>query len=255
LMGEFGDTVSPSSQNGASDAILQQTADLQTISDAKAAGVSYYMHWLLWDAIAPPTTTSTGFGSSPSSPRNVLGGVSSALNLVSNPDMENVSSGTPVSWGVGGTIPVILSSQSGYGPGNAASNFYYARVTAQQGSGGVWLTSNMFPVKGNRQLFVNSYIRSSMVNVGMGVAEYDANKNWLRNDIGPTFTPTSWSYYNYLQQISSSCGAAAILQDQCSWNVTLSPNTAWVIVTVNGQPNSAPPTYLDVDTVSAWQRP
>lgn len=254
LMGEFGYSVSPTSQNGSSDAITQEKADLQTINDAKAAGVSYYLHWLLWDAIAP-SASSTSFGNNPSTPRNVLGGVSSVLNLASNPDMENVSSGAPVSWGVGGTIPVVLSSQSGYGPGNAASNFYYARVTAQQGSGSVWLTSNMIPVKGNRQLFLNAYIRSSMSNVGMGVAEYDANKNPLRNDTGPTFNPTGWSYYNYLQQISSTCSGAAILEDQCSWNVTLLPNTAWVIVTVNGRPDLAPPTYLDVDTVSVWQRP
>ncbi|HUA79928.1 MAG TPA: hypothetical protein VL997_06115 [Dyella sp.] len=53
LMGEFGYAVDPSIQNGSSEAITQQTADLQTIHDAKAAGGT------TWTALATGTTSTS----------------------------------------------------------------------------------------------------------------------------------------------------------------------------------------------------
>lgn len=252
VMGEFGYQTGDTSPNGSSDTLQQEQATLSSINDAREAGVSYYLNWLIWDAIAQSART-PAFGANPNAPRDVLGGVAAALGLLYNPDMEIVSNGAPVGWSVGGTVPATLSTQSGYGAGNAATNYNYARVSTNQTTGGVWLVSNQFPVKGGRQLFVNAYVRSGMHNVGLGVAEYDANRASIKNDIGPTYNPSTWSFVNYLQQISSNCSGAAIAQDQCSWNVTLQPNTAYVSITINGQPAATAPSYLDVDAVSAWQ--
>jgi len=256
LMGEFGYQTSVSSANGSADTLQQQTAELKMIDDAKAANVEYYLNWLLWDAIAPtqPSSRTPTFGPNPGAPRDVLGGVAAKLGLVYNPDMEIVSGGVPAGWSVGGTVPAVLSNQSGYA-GNAQTNYNYARVSTTQTSGVVWLVSDQFAVKGGQQLFVNAYIRSSMRNVSMGIAEYDVNHSPVQNDSGPSYNPGSWGYVNYLQQIASTCSGAAIAQDQCSWHVTLQPNTAYAIVTINGQPAATAPSYLDVDTVSAWQTP
>ncbi|WP_266157986.1 hypothetical protein [Dyella silvatica] len=254
VMGEFGYQTGDTSPNGSADTLQQQRATLNAINDAQQAGVSYYLNWLIWDAIAPAQRT-PAFGANPNSPRDVMGGVSAALGILYNPDMEIVSNGAPAGWSIGGTVPATLSSQSGYGVGNASTNYNYARVSTSQTSGAVWMVSNQFPVKGGRQLFMNSYIRSSMRNVGMAITEYDQNRNSIKSDAGPTFNPTSWGFVNYLQQISSSCSGAAVAQDQCSWNVTLQPNTAYVIISFNAQPGATAPSYLDVDTVSAWQRP
>lgn len=252
VMGEIGYQTGDTSPNGSSDTLQQEQATLSMINDAKEAGASYYLNWLIWDAIAQSQRT-PAFGANPNAPRDVLGGVAAALGLLYNPDMEIVSNGAPVGWSVGGTVSATLSTQSGYGAGNAATNYNYARVSTNQTSGGVWLVSNQFPVKGGRQLFVNAYIRSGMRNVGLGVAEFDANRNSIKDDMGPTYNPSTWSFVNYLQQISSNCSGAAVAQDLCSWNVSLQPNTAYVSITINGQPAPTAPSYLDVDAVSAWQ--
>jgi hypothetical protein len=254
LMGEMGYQIDASSPNGSTDTLTQQTAELATINDAKTAGLSYYLNWLLWDGKdLPPIETS--FGSTPNTPRDLLGGVSGAFSLIANPDMESVTNGIPTNWSAGGTVPITLSSQSGYGLGNAATNSHYARVGISQSSGSTWLVSDTIPVKGGRQLFLDSYIRASMDNVYMGVAEYDQNHVLIQDDAGPSFTPASWFFVDYLQQIASTCSTASIALDQCSWNVTLQPNTAYVIVTVNGFARATAPSYLDVDAVSVWQRP
>jgi hypothetical protein len=254
LLGEIGYETDDSSPNGSTATLNQETATLQTIHDAQNAGVSYYLNWLLWDAISVYAQTPT-FGTHPNSPRDVLGGVSAALGIASNPDMEIVNNGVPLNWSLGGTVPASLTSQAGYGAGNSATNSHYARISTMSTSGALWVVSDEFPVKGGRQLFLNSYIRSSMRNVGMAVVQYDANRNRIHADSGPTFNPSGWGYVNYLQQIASTCSGAAIAQDQCSWNVTLEPNAAYVSITFNAQPGAVPTSYLDIDAVSAWQRP
>lgn len=254
LLGEFGYETNDSSPNGSTDTLNQESATLQTINDAQNAGVSYYLNWLLWDAIGLDAQT-PAFGANHNSPRDVLGSVAAALGIVSNPDMEAVNNGAPIGWSLGGTVPANLSSQAGYGAGNSATNSHYTRVSTTSTTGALWVVSDQFPVKGGRQLFLNSFIRSSMRNVGMAVVEYDANRNRIHDDTGPTFNPSGWGYVNYLQQIASTCSGNAITQDQCSWNVALQPNTAYVAITFNAQPGAVPTSYLDIDAVSAWQRP
>ena len=253
LMGEFGYQAVYPTSNGSTETLRQQTSALSIINDAKAAGVSYYLNWELWDNSQSQLVTA--FGAAPNAPRDVLGGVASSMSLVANSDMETSVNGTPVHWSAGGTVPVTLSSQSGYGTGNAATNFYYARVGTQQTSGVAWLASDMVPVQGGKRLFLNAYIRASMTGVSMGVAEFDQNKNAVQSDSGPSYNPGPWGYVSYLHQISSTCSATATAQDQCSWNVLLQPTTAYIIITINGHPAATAPSYLDVDTVSAWQQP
>jgi hypothetical protein len=254
LMGEFGYETDDASPNGSPETLKQQRVELMAINDAQIAGVSYYLNWLLWDAIGNDSLTPS-FGRSPDAPRDVVGGVSAQLDLVYNPDMEIVSNGAPAGWAVGGSVPVSLTSQSGYGGGNAKTNYSYARVSTSSTIGSVWLVSNMVPVKGGRQLFANAYLRASMNNVYLAVVEYDSNKNRLRNDAGPRFTPAGWQYVNYLQTVASTCSGSSVDSDLCSWHVTLRPDTAYVVLTVNGNPRAPGPSYLDVDTVSVGQRP
>jgi len=254
LMGEFGYQTNDSSPNGSADTLNQQRAELMAISDANNAGVSYYLNWLLWDAIGSDSMTPS-FGRLPDTPRDVLGGVSAQLNLAYNPDMEIVSNGAPAGWGASGTVPITLTSQNGYGYGNAQTNFRYARVSTSSTSGAVWLASSMMPVKGGHQLFANAYIRASMTNVHLAVVEYDQNKNWIQSDDGPSFTPSGWQYVSYLHKIAAGCSGSLVNMDGCSWHVALQPGTAYVILTVGGNPVATSPSYLDVDTVSVWQRP
>jgi len=253
LMGEFGYQAVYPTINGSTETLRQQTSALSIIDDAKAAGVSYYLNWELWDNSQSQLVTA--FGATPNAPRDVLGGIASSVSLAANSDMETVVNGSPAHWSAGGTVPVTLSSQSGYGAGNSATNFYYARVGTQQTSGVVWLASDMMPVQGGERLFLNAYIRASMTGVSMGVAEFDENKNAIQSDSGPSYNPGPWGYVSYLQQISNTCSTMAAAQDQCSWSVVLQPNTAYVIITINGHPAATAPSYLDVDTVSAWQQP
>lgn len=173
------------------------------------------------------------------------GTVPGLLNIIQNPDMEEVNGSVPANWIAGGSVPISFYS-GGPSFADAATNQWYARIRVDDSSGGAWLSSHLTPVTGGNRVFANAYIRSGMDNVRITIIEYDQNGNGIKSNPGPSFTPVGWSYNNYFQRVGS-------------WSVKLAPNTHYIIVNVSGiaRPgtSSVNPGYLDVDDVSAWQRP
>ena len=215
----------------------QQNAILDVLEqvDNMAAPIPYYCQWRLWDG---STSGDYGWGYSPHSPKDILGGMSDALGLVYNGDMEIVSSGKPGGWDSGGTVTVALTSGTGYA--EAATNTYYGRLTANSSTGSVWMTSSVVTVSGGKKFYANAYMRSNMKNISISVVQYDANMNYIATSTGPTFTPSGWSWNDYLPRAGT-------------WSASLNANTRKVIVSINGT-CQANPAYLDVDAVSAWER-
>ena len=231
LLGEFGRT-----NTGPADEGAQQQTVLDLMSRARAKGIPYYLNWMFWDRVPGSDPVGTAWGYDPHSPKNVLGGASDLLGLVDNPDMEVANGSRPASWDVGGSVPVTLFLMSG----DPATNLRYAR--AQTSSlGSVWLVSYLTPVTGGKRVFVNSYIRSNLQDIRMNVAQYDQFLNSTQNLSGPAFTPSGWSFNNYLHRAGS-------------WSATLRPDTRYIIVSVSGTVVSAPG-YLDVDAASVFQQP
>jgi hypothetical protein len=232
LLGEFGRTTASPADEGP-----QQQTVLNLMSRALAKGIPYFMNWMLWDKTPGTDPASTAWGYDPHSPKDVLGGASDLLGLVDNPDMEVANGSRPAAWDVGGSVPVTLSLMSG----DPATNLRYARVQASSPSGSVWLVSNLTPVTGGKRVFVNSYIRSNLVGIRMNIVQYDQSLNRTQDLSGPAFTPSGWSFNNYLRRAGS-------------WSGTLRSDTRYVIVSVSGNLVSAPG-YLDVDAVSVFQQP
>lgn len=241
LLGEFGRTALNQSEEQA-----QQSTVLDVATRARNKGIPYYLNWMLWDNNACLTSNACpSFGYNPNSPRDVLGGMSSLLNIVQNPDMELRNGSTPANWMAAGSIPISFYS-GGPSYGDAATNQWYARIRVDQSSGGAWLSSYLTPVTGGNRVFANAFIRSSMDNVTMSIVEYDQNGNGITYSSGPSFNPVGWSFNNYLQRVGS-------------WSVTLTPNTRYIIVNISATArpgtSSSNPGYLDVDAVSTWERP
>ena len=240
LLGEFGCTSDPSEERKQhDDELAQQNMVLDIATRVRNKRIPYYLNWLLWDAIHAQPHRVTSFGSNPHIPKDVLGGISSLLSLVKNPDMEEQADSAPAYWSAGGTVPFKFYSGRSYE--DSATNQWYARIQVDQDSGSVWLVSHLTRGTGGKRLYVNAYIRASMDNVSMGVVEYDEDRNGIAENSGPKFTPVGWSFNNYLQRVGS-------------WSVMLNNNTRYVIVSVGGTVRQNP-SYLDVDTVSAWQHP
>lgn len=234
LLGEFG----WQSNNGGEG--RQQTEVINLANRARAKGIPYYLNWLLYDGIFGPSSGGYGWGDHDRhSPKNIMGGFSQVQHLVANGDMELTAVGQPQNWSAGGTIPVTLMA-GGPAQSDAATNDWYGRLQVNgQSSGRVWMVSDLTPVQGGHRLYANSFIRSNMRDVRMEVVEYDAYYNSLTTDTGPTFTPTGWSFNNYLQRGGT-------------WSVQLGSQTRYVIVLISATVMSNP-AYLDVDTVSAWE--
>ncbi len=151
--------------------------------------------------------------------------------------MEVANGTRPASWDAGGTVPVTLLQMSG----DPATNLRYARVQASGAPGSVWFISYLTPVTGGKRVFVNAYLRSNLKDIRMGFAQYDQSLNRTQDLSGPAFTPSGWSFNNYLHRAGS-------------WSATLRPDTRYIIVSVSGTVVSAPG-YLDLDGVSVFQAP
>jgi len=227
FLGEFGYNCSNSSQESA-----QQSTELGIVEDALTEDLPYMLHWMLWDD--SPEDDVHGWGYSENSPKDVMGGMSEALQLVLNPDMETISGGHPTYWTHGGTVSRTFTYESG-----AATNTYYARLRADDSPGSVWIVCSGFQVDGSKEIYVNGYIRSDMQNVKMTVNEYNSSWGFIKATSGSTFNP-GWSFKNYIHETGP-------------WSVTLTADTYYVIISI-GATCSTDPSYLDVDCVSAWIR-
>jgi hypothetical protein len=160
------------------------------------------------------------------------------LNLVYNSDAETISGGVPSGWGGAGSGNTNFMAM---GPStiDAASNSYYARLQALDVNEMVWMTLPYIDVAGGERIYADFYFRSSMQNVRVAINEFDANWNLTRQQYGPGYSPTTWSYKNYLHTVGS-------------WSLVLQSSTRHVIVgRATWSPNSA---YLDVDCASVAVR-
>jgi len=226
------------SGHSAPDATVEQyqqtiVADLATRAINK--GFKYHLGWMFWDHTPGPQYQEFGWGDDPHTPKDVMGGMSDLLGILYNPDMEILDFTSPKSWSAGGTVPTSFHSA---GPSDTASNDYYARLQANQDSGEVWMLSPYTPVYGGI-LYFNSYIRSNLDNVRMGIIEYDHNGTELRRTEGASFNP-AWAWNNYLQRTGS-------------FSVDLLPPTEFVHIAILGSIVENP-SYLDVDTVSLYEK-
>jgi hypothetical protein len=201
-------------------------------------GIPYFGHWSFWDKFDGLEYSLFGWGYSPHEPRDVMGAISSRLNLLQNPDFELFTGNAPNNWAVGGSMPATLIAA---GPDwDQATGHYFGRVEiAPHNPGYVWLTTDLVPVTGTKKLFVNGYLRSTMNYVDMRVAEFTSNFDYITTTAGPGFTSPDWTMRNYLH-------------DAGSWNLNLQNETAYIQVQVVGVVPDIPYiSYLDVDTVSA----
>lgn len=226
VLGEFGATATSSSEEAA-----QQSFVLDHCDDAITGGIPYFLHWSLWDT----PLGKFGWGYSYHSSKNVMGGVAAELGLLTNADMESISNRVPIGWRAGGNGTLASMTNAS----DCATNASYARISTSTSSGAVWLYQWPVKVVGGKTLYTNAFIRSNMRNISLFVYEYDSNGTFIRSQVGPSFTPSAWSWYNYLQTVGSS-------------SFPMTATTSQVNFGILGQ-CIASPSYLDVDTTSAWQ--
>lgn len=258
ILGEFGEETPAEEGNAGED--QQETVVRSYLLAARDKAIPYYIHWQLWDST--PTGNAQeqtfGFGYSPHSPKDVLGGVAvdlkenTGVQLVANADMElRDPDAEPSNWSPDGNAPGAITlrrfGQTGIGLG--ATNDYYARLRADPPQPGaptdplprVWMDSDVSTIPGapqpGRKLFANAYIRSNMDKVRLTITEYNDAGVVQAKTGGPIFEPVQGAWNNYLHQVGS-------------WNVTLQQGTTRVRVSVSATPAGATP-FLDVDTVTA----
>jgi hypothetical protein len=101
----------------------------------------------------------------------------------------------------------------------AAANDYYARIQCNTPKASVWMNAPTFTVTGGSKLYVNCFFRSSMTNIKISVSEYDSTWRVLPKSSGPAYTPSGWSWNNYLGRVGS-------------WSTQLNASTYYVMVSV-----------------------
>ncbi|MHB9038590.1 MAG: hypothetical protein ACYC64_18215 [Armatimonadota bacterium] len=228
--GEYGKTAPDSTYEAA-----QQTWCNYVAGQCINLGLPYYNNWQLWD------TSSVGFGYgwgfSKDSPKDVLGSMAASRCPVPNADMELSGGylGAPLYWGSGGVTRTFTRTTPGI------TNSYCGRLTvAAPTTGFAWIFSSAFSVTGGGKLFANAYMRSNMINVSIGITEYDAYGQATRQTIWPSYTPTDTNPFSYIHKVGSR-------------SLVLLASTVNVIMTAQGTtPDST--RYMDVDAFSAWVR-
>jgi hypothetical protein len=238
IMGEFGHITQFTTQEAD-----QQTIVTTVANRAKTRNILYHAHWLLFDKEINPNNY-YGLGYTPHYMKDAMGGLSSLENLIYNSDLEIPATGAvPTNWGFGSS-PTGNTTFTAGGPSqaNACTNSWYGRITRTVASGSVWMNVPAFAIGSptNKKLYVNFFLRSSITNISPTIHEYDGNWDSLGMQTGTSYTPLTWTWYNY----RTSVGAQSF---------TLNNATRNIIVTINGTSISNP-AYLDVDTVSAFVR-
>jgi hypothetical protein len=251
ILGEFGQITPGTCDRPSIDEASQAQTVTNKILQARSVGISYFLHWMLWDSSPPYRDQLLGLGYGPDCPKDALGSMITLTSRLSNPDMERIVSGKPQDWRANGRGPgegyqIELKSQ-GSAEDAAATNGKYARLIVRTPPGRAWISSRSIAVRGGDALWVNAYVRSNMKDVGLGVTQIRSDDRVVRTP-GPSFTPTEFAWKSWLHHVGS-------------WKVCLHPLTTKVIVGVRGNANStqgspvAARYYLDVDAVSAATRP
>ena len=111
----------------------QRDKEITLMNSFISAGVPYAMHWL-WTGMWPPPhpgawDTSWFRNDDINQPNDIVCAVGTKLSQLTNGDMELGTNGVPTGWGYG-----IIGGQNvtgaRLGPGNAATNSYYFRLTS-----------------------------------------------------------------------------------------------------------------------------
>lgn len=221
-------TIEPSTEQ------TQQTTEVNVVDWAYSADLPYFLHWMLWDRTPDVDNQIAGWGYEHHEPKDVMGKMAEMLSIVPNGDMEQLDGIQPNRWSADGTVPVSFSYNTA-----PATNILCGRLMVLQTSGSAWIQSDKVSVRGGRMLFLNSFIRTSMDNVYMGVREYDESQNLIHTSIGPKIASADWQWYNYLHATMP-------------WHVNLEPQTRFIEVVIGGDVRNNP-SLLDVDTVSVWE--
>jgi hypothetical protein len=233
LVGEFG-------RESSGGEVNQQTTVKDIATRARNKNIPYHLHWMYTDNVFAPNTW--GWAYSRHDPKNVMGGMSVLNNTVSNPDTEIVANGQPSGWSAGSTGNISFLS-GGPSSTDAATNNYYARIQCNTANAAVWMNAPTItvPTGTTPKLYLNCFFRSSMTNIQVAVSEFTSTGTPNGKTFGPAYTPTGWSWNNYLVRGGS-------------WSRQLNANTRYVIVSVQGIGAATSPSYLDVDTISAYMR-
>jgi len=233
-VGEYGQGCEDSTEESSQEQRVLDVSEWAIDND-----VPYYQHWMLWDHTPPADNQVYGWGYSHNSPKDVMGGMTDLLNLVANPDMEDNDGGVPQYWYDGGTVDrTFWRATPG---GGAATNTAMARIrVTNESSGYVYIYSAKFDVEGGKELYLNAYICTNMTDARMRVWEYDSSDALIATTDGPTYTP-AWGNKHYLHEVGS-------------WSLSLNANTRKVRVGALAYCDADATNYLDLDTVSAWER-
>jgi hypothetical protein len=234
IMGEFG-AQTPTYTEG-----QQQDTVKDVATRAKNKGIPYHVHWTFLDGSLPPTEN-YALGFSDHVMKDAMGGLSSVENLIYNPDLELLTGGVPTSWGFGSSSGNNTTFTAG-GPSqaNACTNSYYGRITRTAASGSVWMNVPPFNATNpsGKKLYLNFFLRSSMTNIYPAIYEYDSGGHFIRTQTGVSYTPSTWMWYNYLACVGTQ-------------SFPLATNTSLIRISIVGTSMSNP-SYLDVDTISAF---
>jgi hypothetical protein len=212
----------------------QQNTVVNVINWANSkSDLEYHLYWMLWDKTPENSAVQLlGWGYNPDQPKDVMGKMSEMLSQVYNGDFELGTSG----WTAGSTTShtfAVLTSDI-----YAATNSKFARLKMTNASGQGWMHTNFINVSGNKDTYINAWIRSNMSNVYLRIDEYRSNGSWIRSHTGTSFNPW-WAWINYVRTVGS-----------C--NFTTHSNTRKIVINIIGS-STANPCYLDVDCVSASQ--
>ncbi|WNG48419.1 hypothetical protein F0U60_33075 [Archangium minus] len=218
-----------------------------------------YVHWMFTDftphrianhqtyglIYANPTPPAAGTPVTPDmhSPKAVLGAIAQEMALGNvNFDMGNASCTTPANWW--STPDVTHTFSCGHTYWDTATGDAYGRITVLAPTEGtVWMATRGGSVAGKTRLYVNFFFRSTLSSVRPEIHEYNSAGQLLLITRGPAYTPTGWSWNNYLHRAES-------------WSLNLQPGTDHVIFAVAADIHTSHsvPAYLDVDTVSLSAR-
>jgi hypothetical protein len=208
---------------------------------AKDKGIPYHLHWLFLDNEINPQNY-FGLGYQPHQMKDAMGGLITVENLIPNADLESLTGvpAVPTGWGFGSNP----SGNTTFAPvaGVAQTNTYCGRVTRALPTGSVFLNAPGFAVSGSstKKLYINFFFRSNMTGIYPVIHEYDQNWYPIGTLTGTSYTPGTWTWFNYREIVGSQSFA-------------LASGTKNIIISIVGTSVSNN-SMLDVDTISAFEQ-
>jgi hypothetical protein len=249
IMGEFGapsphlcPTPTPPPPCGCPNFTEGQQEDtvVNVATRAKAKNIPYHVHWTFLDSSV--TTNNYALGYQAHQMKDAMGGLITVENLIPNADLESITGvpAVPTGWGFGSSTGTFTTFAALAGA--AQTNTYCGRITRTTNSGSVWMNVPLFNVTGasGKKLYIDFFLRSSMTGVYPAINEYNAAGGFIRTQTGTSYTPGTWTWYNYREMVGSQ-------------SFTLDVNTRSIRMSIVGTSVSNP-AYLDVDTISAFEQ-